>query len=243
VHCTPVTTAYASINVAGPRSRELLGRLTDLDLDPVEFPYMHVRTATVADVADVVVWRIGFTGELSYELHVPASYGQHVWDALLSNGRDLGATAFGVEAQRILRLEKGHLVVGQDTDGLTQAFSAELGWAVRLDKEDFVGAPELRWQRDRGPTSRLVALQPLDPDLVPSEASQIVGADAEIIGRITSSRHSPTLDRSVCLGHLSNDYADPGTVVQVRLPGGTTAALRVCEHLAHYDPPGERVRG
>jgi sarcosine oxidase subunit alpha len=243
VHCTPVTTAYASINVAGPWSRELLARLTDLDLDPVELPYMHVRVGTVAGVADVVVWRIGFTGELGYELHVPASYGQHVWDALLAQGGDLGVTPFGVEAQRILRLEKGHLIVGQDTDGLTQAFGAELGWAVRLDKEDFVGAPELRWQRERGPASRLVALQPVDPDLVPPEASQLVGPDGAILGRVTSARHSPTLGRAVCLGQLRTDHADHGTVVAVRLPGGATAPVQVCEHLAHYDPKGGRVRG
>ncbi len=209
VHCVPVTTSYASINCAGPRSRELLSRLTDLDLDPEAFGYMNVRTGTVAGVADVVVWRIGFTGELSYELHVPASHGRHVWDALLRAGADLGIRAFGVEAQRILRLEKGHLIVGQDTDGLTQAFSAGLDWAVKLDKPDFVGGPELRWQRDDGPQTQLVALQPVLADVVPPEASQIVSARSEILGRVTSSRFSPTLGRGVCLAQLRTDQAVP----------------------------------
>jgi sarcosine oxidase subunit alpha len=247
VHCTPMTTAYASINVAGPRSRELLGRLTDIDLDGIEFPYMSVRVGAVAGVADVVAWRIGFTGELSYELHVPASYGQHVWEALLSAGDDLGVVPFGVEAQRILRLEKGHLIVGQDTDGLTQAYSAELGWAVRLEKDDFVGGPELRWQKERGPVTRLVALRPEDPSTVPPEGSQVVGADArrgpETLGRVTSSRWSPTLDRSVCLAQLRADHAAPGRLVRVLLPDGTAAPVRVCEELAQYDPKGERARG
>ena len=93
-----------------------------------------------------MLWRIGFTGELSYELHVPASYGLHVWETLLERGRDLGVAPFGVEAQRILRLEKGHLIVGQDTDGLTRGFSAGLDWAIKLDKDDFLGKPELAWQ-------------------------------------------------------------------------------------------------
>jgi sarcosine oxidase subunit alpha len=242
VHCVPVTTSYASINCAGPRSRELLSRLTDLDLGPAAFDYMSVRTATVAGVPDVVIWRIGFTGELGYELHVPAGYGQHVWDALLSAGADLGVRPFGVEAQRILRLEKGHAIVGQDTDGLTQAFSAGLDWAVKLDKDDFVGATELRWQREEGPQMQLVALQPVDSDVVPPEASQIVSAASQILGRVTSSRFSPTLDRGICLAQVRADQAVPDNVVRVLLPDGRTIEARVCADLAHVDAEGARAR-
>jgi sarcosine oxidase subunit alpha len=242
VHCVPVTTSYASINCAGPRSRELLARLADLDLDPEAFGYMNVRTGTVAGVADVVVWRIGFTGELSYELHVPAGYGQHVWDALMEAGADLGIRAFGVEAQRILRLEKGHLIVGQDTDGLTQAFSAALDWAVKLDKPDFVGAPELRWQQEDGPRSQLVALQPVLAHDVPPEASQIVSASSEILGRVTSSRFSPTLDRGICLAQLRVDQAVADNVVRVLQPDGRIVEARVCAELSHVDPEGARAR-
>ena len=122
VHVTPVTSGFTSINVAGPRSRTLLRRLVeDVDLDPDAFRYMQVRTATVAGIRDCFMWRIGFTGELSFELHVPAGHGLHVWDALLEAGEDLGIKPFGVEAQRVMRLEKGHFIVGQDTDGLTKA--------------------------------------------------------------------------------------------------------------------------
>jgi sarcosine oxidase subunit alpha len=242
VHCTPVTTSYASINCTGPRSRELLSRLTDLDLDPDEFGYMNVRTATVAGVPDVVVWRIGFTGELGYELHIPAGYGQHVWDQLMETGADLGVRPFGVEAQRVLRLEKGHLIVGQDTDGLTQAFSAGLDWAVKLDKPDFIGATELRWQREEEPFVQLVALQPLDPDTVPPEASQVVMSNTEILGRITSSRFSPTLGRSICLAQLRADQAVPDNVVRVLQPDGRIVEARVCADLAQVDPEGVRAR-
>jgi sarcosine oxidase subunit alpha len=242
VHCVPVTTAYASVNCAGPRSRELLSRLTDLDLDPATFDYMSVRTATVAGVPDVVVWRIGFTGELGYELHAPAGYGQHLWDALIRAGADLGVRPFGVEAQRILRLEKGHLIVGQDTDGLTQAFSAGLDWAVKLDKADFVGATELRWQQEDGPQLQLVALEPVDADVVPPEASQIISAGSQILGRITSSRYSPTLERGVCLAQLRADQAVPDTIVRVLQPDGRVIEARVCADLAQVDPEGARAR-
>ncbi|MGH3342901.1 MAG: glycine cleavage T C-terminal barrel domain-containing protein, partial [Carbonactinosporaceae bacterium] len=251
VHVTPVTTGYASMNVAGPRSRELLARLVaGVDLDPEEFPYMQVRTGTVAGVAGCVLWRIGFTGELSYELHVPAAYGLHVWEALFAAGTGLGVAAFGVEAQRILRLEKGHLIVGQDTDGLTQAYSAGLEWAVKLDKDDFVGKPELAWQAERGGDPRLVGLQPLDGGVVPDEASLIIeptvggaaGGRPKIVGRVTSSRMSPTLGRAICLAQVAAHLAAPGTAVTIRLPGGRPVAARVTEQLAHVDPEGSRMR-
>jgi sarcosine oxidase subunit alpha len=242
VHVTPVTTAYASINVAGPRSRELMGRLVSgVDLSDDAFGYMNVRTGRVAGVDDCVLWRIGFTGEVSYEVHVPAGYGLHVWEALLEHGRDLGVTPFGVEAQRILRLEKGHFIVGQDTDGLTKAFGAGLDKLVKLDKPDFVGKPELAWQHERGAPSRLVGLQPADGSVVPPEASQIMEGSA-IRGRVTSSRMSPTLGRSVCLAQVDADRAESGTTVTVRLPDGRHVPARVTEHHAHVDPDGERLR-
>jgi sarcosine oxidase subunit alpha len=244
IHVTPVTTAYASINVAGPKSRELLLRLTDgLDLSPDAFPYMRVREGRVAGVEGCFMWRIGFTGELSYEVHVPAAYGLHVWETLMQSGADLGVGPFGVEAQRILRLENGHFIVGQDTDGLTGPYDVGLGRMVRLDKDDFAGKPELAWQSERDSRLRLVGLQPHDGSLVPPEASQIVENKNEIVGRITSSRMSPTLGRSICLGFVAQHLTTPGTKVTVRLPDGERIPASVTPHHAHYDPEGTRQRG
>ncbi|MCP4227562.1 MAG: FAD-dependent oxidoreductase [Actinomycetia bacterium] len=239
---TPVTTAYTSINVAGPKSRELMVRLTDVDLDPVAFPYMNVRQGTIAGTDGCVMWRIGFTGELSYELHVPAGHGLHVWEALLEHGAGLGIVPFGLEAQRIMRLEKGHFIVGQDTDGLTKMPSTGLGMLVKHDKDDFVGKPELAWSADE-PLPKLVAIQPTDPSIVPDEACQIVRAGTnEILGRITSSRYSPTLERSICLGQVLPEAAEPGSELTVALTDGTRISARVMEHHAHFDPEGERLR-
>jgi sarcosine oxidase subunit alpha len=244
VHVTPVTTAYASINVAGPNSRELLVRLAeDVDLSPEAFPYMRVRTGRIVGVDGCFMWRIGFTGELSYEIHVPAAYGLHVWEALMHGGADLGVGPFGVDAQRILRLEKGHFIVGQDTDGLTGAYGAGLAWAVKLDKDDFAGKPELVWQSERDDHFRLVGLQPHDGSVVPPEASQIVDGKNGIAGRITSSRMSPTLRRSICLGFVAPHLAEPGTTVTVQLPVGKRIPAKVMEHHAHFDPEGKRQRG
>jgi sarcosine oxidase subunit alpha len=244
VHVTPLTTAFASINVAGPRSRQLLGRLVgDVDLSAEAFPYMHVRTGTIAGVEGCHMWRIGFTGELSYEIHVPSGFGLHVWETLLSAGADLGAGAFGVEAQRVMRLEKGHLIVGQDTDGLTQAYAAGLDWLVKLDKADFAGKPELVWESSRGDHQCLVGLQPSDTALVPPEACQLVDQYGRTIGRVTSSRFSPTLGRSICMGFAPPELAAAGSAVTVRLPDGRVVPATVTAQLAHFDPKGARLHG
>jgi sarcosine oxidase subunit alpha len=241
VHVTPVTTAYASINIAGPRSRELLSRLTDVDLSADAFGYMNVRQGSVAGVDDCVLWRIGFTGELSYEIHVPASYGLHVWERLMDVGADLGVTPFGVEAQRILRLEKGHFIVGQDTDGLTQGFTAGIDGLIKLDKDDFVGLPELACQRERDEHPRLVGLRPVDGSIVPPEASQILDRAGGIAGRVTSSRMSPTLGRAIGLAQIDRELAAVGTRVTVRLPDGRDITAEVTDHV-HVDPEGARQR-
>ncbi|MBA2638528.1 MAG: (2Fe-2S)-binding protein [Nocardioidaceae bacterium] len=245
VRVTPVTPAYTSINVAGPRSRELVaGLVDDIDVSPDGFPYMQVRTGTVAGVGDCVLLRIGFTGELSYELHVPAGFGLHVWEALLATGAALGIRPFGVEAQRILRLEKGHFIVGQDTDGLTRAASAGLGGLVKLDKADMVGRPELGWAAARTDLPMLVSILTDDPSVVPVEAAQIVEPGTNAIrGRITSSRMSPTLGRSVCLGQVDAALAHPGCALTIRLPGGAQVGARVHDQPAFVDPEGVRLRG
>lgn len=245
VHVTPVTTGLTSINIAGPKSRELLAQLTDVDLDPEAFKYMQLRQGTVAGVDNCIMWRIGFTGEMSYEVHVPSSYGRHVWEALMEHGKDLGIKPFGLEAQRIMRLEKGHFIVGQDTDGLTLAPSTGLEPLIKLDKDDFVGKAELAWamaeRADELP--RIVAIQPVDPKEVPPEASQIVREGTnEILGRITSSRMSPTLSRGVCLGQVPPAQAAAGTELTIVVPDGRRIKARVMEHHAHFDHEGERLR-
>ncbi|MCP4084820.1 MAG: FAD-dependent oxidoreductase [Actinomycetia bacterium] len=248
VHVTPVTTAYTSINVAGPRSRQLVERVVDgIDLSPGAFAYMQVRRGTVAGVAQCFMWRIGFTGELSFELHVPAGHGLHVWEALLDAGADLGVQPFGLEAQRIMRLEKGHFIVGQDTDALTTAPSTGMTGLIKTDKNDFAGRPELVWALEpeaRAGAPLVVAIQTTDPTIVPPEASQIVRPGTnEILGRITSSRFSPTLGRSVSLGQVQPEVAAPGSVLTIQLIGGDRIPARVMEHHAHVDPEGERLRG
>jgi len=243
VRVTAMSDGYGAMNVAGPQSRRLLERVVDgIDLSPEAFGYMQTRLATVAGIPDCILLRIGFTGELSFEVHVPAGHAIRVWEAVLAAGGDLGVAPFGLEAQRIMRLEKGHFIVGQDTDGLTRLHGAGAGWAVKADKHDFAGRPELLWEAETGPEHTLVAVQPDDPHLVPPEASQLVDGD-RIVGRITSSRMSPTLGRSICLAQVKTALIDAGGPLTIHMPDGTRQRARMLEHHAHFDPAGERLRG
>jgi sarcosine oxidase subunit alpha len=203
---------------------------------------MGARKGRIAGVDGCYLLRLGFTGELSYEIHVPASYGLHIWETLIDCGQDFGVKPFGIEAQRIMRLEKGHVIVGQDTDGLTQALSLGLKKFIKLEKNDFIGKPELEWQTERNDYPRLIGLLPTDPDLVPPEASLIVKGPT-IVGRITSSRKSPTLKRSICMALLREDLSHAGTSLEIRLPDGRLVAAQVTERRIHFDPQGTRLRG
>ncbi len=244
VRIVPVTTSYTSINVAGPKSRELLLKICeDVDLSNEAFGYMSARPATVAGVAESLMLRIGFTGELSYEVHVPAAHGLKVWEALLDAGKDLGVKPFGLEAQRILRLEKGHFIVGQDTDGLTRGASAGLGGLIKLDKDDGVGLPELRWAADRTDLAQVVSIALDDGMIVPEEASQLVDGETNtIVGRITSSRMSPNLGRSVCMGQVIPELAAPGSKLTVLLTDGRRVPAKIHTDHAFIDPEGARLR-
>ncbi len=245
VHAVNVSEVYAAFNLAGPRAREVLAGVTDCDLSNDAFPYMHVREATVAG-APCRLLRIGFTGELSYEIHCPAGFGRHVWESILNAGRPAGIQPFGVEAQRNLRLEKAHLIVGQDTDGLTDPLAADMELAVKLDKPDFLGQRAITRVKRETPRQRLVGFVMATPDVTPDEGLQIVRPQSNgvplIGGWITSSRFSPTLQQSIGLCWLDADLAqEPGQSFHIRMNGRLVEA-RV-HHGPFYDPEGKRLRG
>ncbi len=244
VHVTDLTEARAAVNLAGPASREVLQKLTSRDLSRARFPYMRARSTRIAGLSCLVL-RIGFTGELSYEIHGPAGGGQYLWEALMEAGEEHGIRPFGVEAQRVLRLEKGHLIVGQDTDALSDAISADSGWAVKLEKPDFLGKRALTRVAETGPKQRLVGFRMTRDDAAVEEGLQIVtrrsGGGFDIIGFITSCRRSPTLGGVIGLCWLPADLAaEAGTPFSV-YAGGRLEEGRV-HHGAFYDPAGERLR-
>lgn len=243
IHVVNVSEAFAAFNLAGPHARKVLQKLTTADVSHQAFPYMHVRDLEIAGVKCRAL-RIGFTGELSYEIHVPAAYGEHVWQALMDAGQEFEIAPFGVEAQRVLRLEKAHIIISQDTDAMSDPLSAELGALVKMDKPDFLGKRSLARVQKDGSKQRLIGFKMTRPQVVPPEGLQIVrpgaGGKLEIIGHVTSSRFSPTLGEAIGLGWLPASMAQAGTPFTIRMNGRLEEA-RV-HHGAFYDPQGERLR-
>ncbi len=234
-----VTAAYAGVNLAGPRSREVLRRLCqDVELSAEAFPYMGVRMGTVAGIPARLL-RVGFVGELGYEIHVPAGFGEALWDALMAAGRPDAIRPFGVEAQRVLRLEKGHIIIGQDSDGLTHPYEADMAWAIAKTKPFFVGGRSIEIQANKGLTRKLVGFTIDDPGAPVPEECHLVIRGADIIGRVTSAAMSPTLERIVGLAYVAPDQAVTGAPFDVRVAGGRMIRARVIPY-PFYDPENRR---
>ena len=236
VHIANVTAGYGAMNIAGPRSREVLSKLTDCDLTSAAFPYMACREAEVAAIP-VAMLRIGFVGETGWEIHCPAESAEALWEAVLEAGRELNIRPFGVEAQRLLRLEKRHVIVGVDTDALTNPYEADLAWAVKLEKPDFVGKAVLSRAQDLS-RERLIGFVLRGPGL-PEDGAAIV-ADGALAGRVTSTRHSPARQAAVGLGWVKVAQAKEGASVDVRVDGKLVPATITLQPF--YDPEGGRLR-
>jgi sarcosine oxidase subunit alpha len=232
-----VSSAYAAINVAGPRSRELMGRLTDANVSAASLPYLKLVQAQVAGVPATIL-RIGFVGELSYEVHFPSAFAEGVWDAMLAAGSDLGILPFGLESQRILRLEKQHIIVGQDTDALSTPFGAGVGWMVKLDKDDFLGRAALADDVVRGTQEKLVGFS-VDSGGLPLEGAALV-AGGRPVGRVCSSRWSDAVGAFIGLAWVPTSMAEEGTALTFR-SAGTTIRARV-QLKPFFDPDGARLR-
>jgi sarcosine oxidase subunit alpha len=237
VEIVNVTGALAALNVAGPRARELMERASDLDVANEALSYLDARCGRVAGVPSLVL-RIGFVGELGYEIHFPSPYGEHVWDTLLDRGHDLAIRPFGLEPQRILRLEKMHILVGQDTDSESNALAAAMPWIVKFDKEDFVGKWSLEQARRRGFREQLVGFE-MENGVVPAEGGQIV-VDGRPGGRVTSARFSPELRKAIGLAWVPPELAREGAGLLMRVNGRfEKAQVRL---RPFFDPDGDRLR-
>ncbi len=234
-----VTGHRAAFNFAGPLSRDILQTLTDVDLHEGSFPFLGVRSGRVAGAAARLL-RVGFVGELGYEIHVAAGTAAAVWQALYDAGLPQGIRPFGVEAQRVLRLEKGHFIVGQDTDGLTDPFEANAKWAVNMQKPFFVGQRSLKILAKRGPRQKLVGIEILDASRLPRECHLVIDGGA-IAGRVTSVVHSRILNKSIGLALLAPEIADARGEIQIRADHGEMLAARIAP-TPFYDPQNLRQR-
>ena len=239
VHVTNVTAAYAAINVAGPKARETLAKLTDMDISPEGFRYMRSDRGTVAGVPAMLL-RIGFVGETGWEVHFPSEYADYMWDRLMEAGKEFGVAPFGVEAQRILRLEKKHIIIGQDTDIVSNPLEGDIAWAVRFDKEvNFIGRRALEAIQERGLREKLVGFV-MENGAIPEDGVPVV-SNGKPIGRVTSSRVSPTSGKGFGLAWIPADQAKDGATIHIQVKDAPVPA-RVYD-LPTYDPEGKRLRG
>lgn len=248
VHLTSVTEHWATIALAGPRSREVLSRVApEISLGNEEFPFMAWRTGLVAGRA-ARVCRISFSGELAFEVNVLWWHGREVWEALIEAGSSEGITPYGTETMHVLRAEKGFPIVGQDTDGTITPQDLGMNWVVSKKKDDFLGKRSFtRSDTAREDRKHLVGLLPEDPSLVLPEGSQLVG-DADLgappvpmLGHVTSSYRSAALNRGFALAVVKNGRNRIGETIFSPV-GETIAPVTVTEPI-FYDKEGARRDG
>jgi sarcosine oxidase subunit alpha len=239
VRLTDVTQGLSAVNLAGPRAREVMARVSDVDCSADAFAYLDGKVGAVAGVQSLIL-RIGFVGEVGYEIHFPSAYGEHLWDALLAAGEELGLRPFGLEPQRILRLQKLHILVGQDTDSESTPYGAAMPWIVKLDKEeDFIGKWALEHYAERPPSVSLVGFTVSD-GRVPTEGAVVLDGAGSPAGQVTSARHSPVLESVIGMAWVPSDLAQDGSQITIS-DGGERYSAQV-QTRPFYDPDGEVLR-
>ena len=246
VYFNTVTDQWATLTISGPNSRKLLSELTDdIDLDRDNFKFMDWREGTVAGVP-ARVFRISFTGELSFEINVQANYGLHVWEKLFEHGAKYNLTPYGTETMHVLRAEKGFIIAGQDTDGSVHPYDLGMGWCVAMKKPfSFIGKRGMaREDCVRENRKQLVGLKTKDPQKVIPEGSQAVNDPNQpipmtMLGHVTSSYYSACLGHSIAMGFVRNGLNRMGETVYYPQADGTVIEAEICSPI-FLDPKGER---
>jgi sarcosine oxidase subunit alpha len=234
------TGQLGAMNVAGPKSRALLARHTDIDLSNDAFPYLAVRRGSVFG-RPATLLRVGFVGELGYEIHVASGEAAGIWDRLMTEGASYGLRPFGVEAQRLLRLEKGHVIVGQDTDGLTNPHEAGMSWAVHKKKEFFVGQRSLViLEKKRSRKMHGFVIKTLETPRQPKECHLVIHK-GEIVGRVTSVGASPALGHLIGLAYVDDLVLEHGNKIEIRVDDGAMVSAEIVS-TPFYDPEGARQK-
>lgn len=244
VYTANVTEQYAQIAVVGPKARKLLEKIGGMDVSKEALPFMQWADGTLGGF-NVRVYRISFSGELSYEIAVPASQGAAFWELLHAEGAEFGAMAYGTECLHILRAEKGFIMIGDESDGTVTPLDLGLGWAVSKKKADFLGkrgmertflADPDRWQ--------LVGLETLDGSVIPDGAYAVAdglneNGQRNTEGRVTSTYYSPTLKKGIAMGLVKHGPARMGEVVELNKLDGSTVKARIVDAV-FFDKAGDK---
>ena len=234
VYATSVTEQWAVASLNGPNSIKVLSQLTDIPLDDESFPFMSVKDATVAGIP-ARIFRISFTGELSFEINVAARYGYALWCAMMEAGKDHGICPYGTEAMHVLRAEKGFIIAGQDTDGTMTPMDLGMDWIVSKNKTNFLGKRSF----DRSDTAKdgrkqLVGLLTEDPKFVLQEGAHVVESlkskpPMKMLGHVSSSYMSPNVGRSIAMALIKDGFNRKGQTLDVALIDGSSQKVQVTD--------------
>ncbi|MCG6111397.1 MAG: sarcosine oxidase subunit alpha family protein [Paracoccus sp.] len=248
VYTANLTEQFAQIAVAGPKARAVLERLSGtIDLSPEALPFMQWTEGELAGIP-ARVFRISFSGELSYEIAVPANRGLELWEALHLAGADLGITPYGTEAMHVMRAEKGFIMIGDETDGTIIPQDLGLDWAISKKKADYIGKrAQRRSHMTDGTRWKLVGLESLSDKVIPDGAYAVAegvngNGQRKTQGRVTSSYHSPTLGKPIAMGLLRHGPSRMGQVLDFPMPDGTVMQARIVDPV-FYDKEGSRQNG
>ncbi|MDO5620476.1 MAG: sarcosine oxidase subunit alpha family protein [Paracoccus sp. (in: a-proteobacteria)] len=247
VYTANVTEAWAQIAVVGPQARNLLERLGGMDLSAEGLPFMTMATGELGGFP-VRVYRISFSGELSFELATPARHGLALWKALMQAGAELGVTPYGTEAMHILRAEKGFIMIGDETDGTVIPQDLGLNWAISKKKPDYIGKrAQMRSHMTDPDRWKLVGLESLDGRVIPDGAYAVgrgENATGQRVtqGRVTSTYYSPTLEKPIAMGLVLHGPERMGEVLDFVLPDQPPIRARITDPV-FYDKEGIRSNG
>jgi sarcosine oxidase subunit alpha len=243
-HLVNLTDAFGVINLAGPKAREVLERATDSDVSPEAFPYAGYRELLILNTIPVRVMRLGFVGELSFELHVPASYMITVWKILEETGKPWGIRNFGLEAQNILRMEKGHVIIGSESEQRTTLHDLGLGFLWHRNKPEAktVGAAALKHTENQKGRLKLVGFEMEDSASTPPRDGSII-VDEKIRGYVCTARYSHTLNASVGMALVEDRLTSIGERLAIFEDdcNGKLTYARVAS-MPFYDPEGARLK-
>ncbi|MVA80622.1 sarcosine oxidase subunit alpha family protein [Agrobacterium vitis] len=247
VWLTSASEQWAVIAVQGPKARDIIAPFVDgIDISNEAFPHMSVAEGKFCGVP-TRLFRVSFTGEVGFEINVPADYSASVFEAVWKRAESLGACLYGTETMHVLRAEKGYIIVGQDTDGTLTPDDANYGWAVSKKKPDFVGIRGLkRPDLVKEGRKQLVGLKTKDPNEVLEEGAQIVANPNQpkpmtMLGHVTSSYWSENLGQSIAIAMVAGGRARMGETLYVPMPD-KTIAVEVTD-MVFYDKEGSRIHG
>ncbi len=244
VYVANVTEQYAQVAVVGPNARKVLEKLGGMDVSKEALAFMEWKDGKLGDF-DARAYRISFSGELSYEIAVPASQGRAFWDALLEAGAEFDVMPYGTEALHVMRAEKGFIMIGDETDGTVIPQDLNMQWAISKKKEDYLGkraqersfmASADRW--------KLVGLETLDGAVIPDgayipAAGENANGQRNVQGRITSTYYSPTMDRGIAMALVHRGPDRMGEVLDIPTLDGTVLKAKIVDQV-FYDKDGEK---